>query len=120
MPSLAYTLAGSGVVLLISSVTLPRHSGSSGVTLTMIPHRAYVDLPTQITSTSRGTPNTSTVSASANELGGTTTWSLPVSRVSMVMNESSEKFLGSTIDCMPDRETLVKTLKTGPTRTSYP
>ena len=33
-------LAGRGVVLLISSVTWPSHSGSSGVTFTIIPQRA--------------------------------------------------------------------------------
>jgi hypothetical protein len=32
--------AGSGVVLLISSVTCPSHSGSNGVTLVMMPQRA--------------------------------------------------------------------------------
>ena len=32
--------AGNGVVLENSSVTWPSHSGSSGVTLTMIPQRA--------------------------------------------------------------------------------
>jgi hypothetical protein len=32
--------AGSGVVFENSSVTWPSHSGSSGVTLTMIPQRA--------------------------------------------------------------------------------
>ena len=34
------TIAGSVVVLLNSSVTWPSHSGSSGVTLTMMPQRA--------------------------------------------------------------------------------
>src|ERR1700690_1483709 len=63
--------AGSGVVLLISSVTKPSHSGSKGVTLTMIPQRAYVDLPTQIVSTVRGIRKYSTDRASANEFGGT-------------------------------------------------
>ncbi|CFN83196.1 Uncharacterised protein [Bordetella pertussis] len=33
-------MAGSGVVLENSSVTWPSHSGSSGVTLTMMPQRA--------------------------------------------------------------------------------
>src|SRR5512142_879190 len=64
--------AGSGVVLLISSVTWPSHSGSNGVTLVMMPHRAYVLLPTQIVSTFRGMRKYSTVRASANEFGGTT------------------------------------------------
>ena len=44
MPSFAYTFAGRGVVLLISSVTFPSHSGSKGVTLTIKPQRAYVEL----------------------------------------------------------------------------
>src|SRR5215471_10321624 len=64
--------AGSGVVLLISSVTNPSHSGSNGVTLVMIPQRAYVDLPTQVHRTLRGTRKYSTVRPSANELGGIT------------------------------------------------
>jgi hypothetical protein len=63
-------LAGSGVVFENSSVTWPSHSGSSGVTLTMMPQRAYVDLPRQITSTLRGMRKYSTVRASANEFGG--------------------------------------------------
>ena len=40
MPSLLWMRAGSGVVLLISMVTCPSHSGSSGVTFTMMPQRA--------------------------------------------------------------------------------
>src|ERR1700691_4862412 len=63
--------AGRGGVLLISSVTKPSHSGSNGVTFTMMPQRAYVDLPTQIVSTLRGIRKYSTERASANELGGT-------------------------------------------------
>src|SRR5215467_11676651 len=62
--------AGSGVVLLISSVTKPSHSGSKGVTLTMMPQRAYVDLPTQIVSTLRGIRKYSTERANAKDLGG--------------------------------------------------
>src|SRR5882672_7074404 len=62
--------AGSVVVFENSSVTCPSHSGSSGVTFTMMPHRAYVDLPTQIVSTWRGIRKYSTVRASANEFGG--------------------------------------------------
>src|SRR6476646_12034071 len=62
--------AGSGVVFEISSVTVPSHSGSNGVTFTMIPHRAYVDLPRHTTSTLRGMRKYSTVRASANEFGG--------------------------------------------------
>src|SRR5436305_2165106 len=70
-PSLAYTRAGSGVLFENSSVTWPSHSGSNGVTLTMMPQRAYVDLPRQTVSTSRGMRKYSTVRASANEFGGT-------------------------------------------------
>src|SRR5580765_6639449 len=62
--------AGSGVVLENSSVTWPSHSGSSGVTFTMIPQRAYVDLPRQMVSTLRGMRKYSTVRARAKELGG--------------------------------------------------
>src|SRR3990172_12202870 len=62
--------AGSGVVLLISSVAKPSHSGSNGVTFTMMPQRAYVDLPTHSVSTVRGMRKYSTVRASAKELGG--------------------------------------------------
>ena len=53
-PSFAYILAGNGVVLENSRVTWPSHPGSKGVTLTIIPHLAYVDLPKQITKTSLG------------------------------------------------------------------
>src|SRR5258705_4638801 len=62
--------AGSVVVFEISSVAWPSHSGSNGVTLVMIPQRAYEDLPTQIVSTLRGMRKYSTVRPSANELGG--------------------------------------------------
>src|ERR1041384_1941115 len=63
--------AGRGVVFEISSVTKPSHSGSNGVTLTMMPQRAYVLLPRQMVSTLRGIRKYSTDVASANELGGT-------------------------------------------------
>src|SRR5260370_12087479 len=62
--------AGNGVELLISSVTKPSHSGSNGVTFTMIPQRAYVDFPRQIVSTFRGIRKYSTDLANANEFGG--------------------------------------------------
>src|SRR4249919_2428964 len=62
--------AGSGVVLENSSVTWPAHSGSSGVTFTMMPQRAYVLLPRHTTSVSRGMRKYSTVRASAKEFGG--------------------------------------------------
>ena len=80
----------------------------------MIPHRAYVLLPTQMASVSRGIDTTSTVSHRAKELGGISTWSLPVSSVSMVTNDFSENFLGS----ITSEFTLVKILKTEPTRRS--
>src|SRR5579872_2238786 len=103
--------AGSGVVLEISRVTKPSHSGSNGVTFTMMPQRAYVDLPTQMVSTSRGILKYSTERASANELGGTMQYSpLTVTKL------PSSKFLGSTMVCF----TLVKILYSSATRRSYP
>jgi hypothetical protein len=42
-------------------VTKPSHSGSKGVTLTMMPQRAYVDFPTQRVKTSLGIRKYSTV-----------------------------------------------------------
>src|ERR1700761_790761 len=62
--------AGSGVVLENSSVTCPSHSGSKGVTFTIIPQRAYVDFPRHTVSTLRGMRKYSTVRARAKELGG--------------------------------------------------
>ena len=53
-----------------SKVTYPSQPGSNGVTLTIIPHLAYVDFPRQITSTSFGILNFSTVLANTKELGG--------------------------------------------------
>src|SRR3989304_5053432 len=64
--------AGSGVVLEISRVTKPSHSGSNGVTFTMMPQRAYVLFPRQTVSTFLGMRKYSIVRASANELGGMT------------------------------------------------
>src|SRR5258705_3889399 len=84
--------AGSGVVLENSRVTCPSHSGSSGFTLTMIPQRAYVDLPRQIVSTLRGMRKYSTVLARAKELGGM----MQTSPVKLTKFFSS-KCLGSTI-----------------------
>src|SRR5450755_251963 len=103
--------AGSGVVLEISSVTKPSHSGSKGVTLTMIPQRAQVDLPTQMVSTSRGILKYSTERASAKEFGGT----MATSEVTE-MNERSSKCLGSITVLL----TLVKILNSSATRKSYP
>src|SRR5688500_10904579 len=84
--------AGSGVVLEISRVAKPSHSGSKGVTFVMIPQRAYDDLPTQIVSTFRGMRKYSTVRPSANELGGIRQ---DGPRTSTSMTES--KFVGSTM-----------------------
>src|SRR6185369_5787799 len=103
--------AGSGVVLENSSVTCPSHSGSNGVTLTMIPQRAYVDLPRQIVSTLRGMRKYSTVRASANEFGGITHESAVTST-----NEFGSKFFGSTIVLLM----LVKSLNSLEQRMSYP
>src|SRR6059058_5129087 len=103
--------AGSGVVFDISSVTNPSHSGSKGVTFTMIPHRAYVDLPTQIVSTSRGILKYSIDRAKAKELGGMITLS-----ATTVTKERSSKALGSMIALL----TLVKILNSSETRRSYP
>src|SRR3712207_4906338 len=85
--------AGSGVVFEISSVTYPSHSGSNGVTLVMIPQRAYVDLPTVTVTTSRGMRKYSTERARANELGGTMQTS-----PSNSTNDRGSKFFGSTIE----------------------
>src|SRR5580704_15743453 len=101
--------AGSGVVFEISRVTVPSHSGSNGVTFTMMPQRAYVDLPRQIVNTSRGIRKYSMVRASANELGGTMQTSARMST-----NDRGSKFLGSmTVLLM-----LVKILNSSATRMS--
>ena len=42
------------MVLENSRVTCPSHSGSNGVTFTIIPHLAYVDLPRHRVKTERG------------------------------------------------------------------
>src|ERR1700683_5380462 len=101
--------AGSGVVLEIARVTKPCHSGSKGVTLTMMPQRAYVLLPTQMVRMSRGILKYSTERASAKELGGT----MQIS-VRMVTKDFSSKFLGSTMVLL----TLVKILNSSATRRS--
>src|SRR5271154_7054310 len=103
--------AGSGVVFEISSVTNPSHSGSNGVTFTMIPQRAYVLLPTQIVSTSRGIRKYSIDRASAKEFGGTITLS-----ASTDTNDRSSKFFGSIMALF----TFVKILNSFDTRRSYP
>src|SRR6478735_4408345 len=91
--------AGSGVVFEISSVTKPSHSGSKGVTLVMIPQRAYVDLPTVTVRMLRGMRKYSTDRASAKLFGGT----MQVSP-SNSTKEFLSKFLGSTMEL----RTLVK------------
>src|ERR1041385_1818737 len=103
--------AGSGVVLEISRVTKPSHSGSNGVTFTMIPQRAYVDLPTQMVRTSRGILKYSTERARAKELGGIRT-----DAACTLTNDRSSKCLGSTMA----EFTLVKILNSSATRRSYP
>src|ERR1700756_3357569 len=103
--------AGSGVVLLISSVTNPSHSGSNGVTFTMMPHLAYVDLPRQIVSTFRGMRKYSIERASANEFGGTMQTS-PLNST----RERESKCFGSTMVEL----TLVKIRNSSATRISYP
>src|SRR3954471_17258517 len=101
--------AGSGVVFENSSVTWPSHSGSNGVTFTMIPQRAYVDLPTQMVRMLRGILKYSTDRASAKEFGGT----IQTSDV-IFTNERSSKCLGSTTV----QFTLVKILNSSATRRS--
>src|SRR5262249_48741952 len=101
--------AGSGVVFEISSVAVPSHSGSNGVTLALMPHRAYVDLPRHAVITSRGMRKYSTVRASANEFGGTMHTSALRST-----NDRGSKALGSmTVVLM-----LVNTLNSSATRMS--
>src|SRR5690606_4003286 len=103
--------AGSGVVLLNSRVTCPSHSGSSGVTLTMMPQRAYVLLPRHTTRVSRGMRKYSTVRARANEFGG-----MMHTSDSMSTKLFGSKALGSTmVELM-----LVNTLNSREQRTSYP
>src|SRR5579863_8193143 len=101
--------AGSGVVLLISSVTKPSHSGSNGVTFTIIPQRAYVDFPRQIVRTLRGMRKYSTERPSANELGGIRQTS-PLNST----RDRESKCLGSTMV----EFTLVKMRKSSATRIS--
>src|SRR3954447_25900417 len=103
--------AGKGVVLEISRVTYPSHSGSNGVTFVMMPQRAYVDLPTVTVRMFRGIRKYSTDRASAKELGGTMHTS-----PSNSTNDLGSKDLGSTIEL----RTLVKILNSRATRMSYP
>ena len=91
-PSFAYIFAGNGVVLENSRVTFPHQDGSRGVTLTIIPHLAYVDFPRQITRTSFGILKYSIVLASTKELGG-----IIHSGPFFVTKLVGLKFFGSTI-----------------------
>src|SRR5579885_3334051 len=101
--------AGRGVVFEISSVTKPSHSGSNGVTFVMMPHRAYVDLPTVTVRTFRGIRKYSTDRASANEFGGTMQTSPSYST-----NDFGSNAFGSTIEF----STFVKILNSRATRMS--
>src|SRR5258706_814186 len=101
--------AGRGVELEISKVTKPSHSGSKGVTLTIMPQRAYVDLPKQTVSTLRGMRKYSTVRARAKELGGTIQTSPMKSTIDFV-----SKFFGSTVA----ENTFLQILNSSATRTS--
>ena len=94
-----------------SKVTCPSHPGSKGVSFTIIPHLAYVDLPKQITKTFSGILKYSIVLASANELGGII-HSLPF----FVIKLSYLKTFGSTTPEL----TFVKILNSFETRASYP
>src|SRR5262249_57497431 len=102
-------LAGSGVVLEISSVAVPSHSGSNGVTLTMMPQRAYVDLPRHTVMTSRGMRKYSTVRASAKEFGGT----MQTSAFKSTNDRGSKDFGSMTVVLM-----FVKILNSSATRMS--
>ena len=64
------SLQARGVVFENSRVTVPSNSDSIGVTLTIIPHLAYVDFPTTMHITSLGILNFSIVVAKAKEFGG--------------------------------------------------
>src|SRR6185312_11568982 len=77
----------------------------------MMPHRAYVDFPKQITKISRGIRKYSTVRAKAKLLGGKMQTS-----VSRSTNEVLAKFLGS----IRALSTLVKILNSLAARASYP
>ena len=94
-PSFAYIFAGNGVVFENSRVTFPHHDGSRGVTLTIIPHLAYVDFPKQITRTSSGILKYSIVLASTNEFGG-----IIHSEPFLVTKLVGLKFFGSTISVL--------------------
>ena len=90
------------MVLENSSVTCPSQPGSKGVTFTIIPHLAYVDLPKHITKISLGILKYSTVLANAKEFGGITHTSPFLDTKLLFL-----KFFGSTIA----ESTSVKILK---------
>src|SRR5659263_553242 len=92
-------------------VTKPSHSGSSGVTLTIMPARAYVLLPMTRHKTSRGIRKYSRLRARAKEFGGMMQESPFMSTKLRPVNA-----FGSTIAL----KTLVKTLNSSATRMSYP
>ena len=75
-----------------SKVTCPSQPGSNGVTLTIIPHLAYVDFPKHMTRISSGILKYSTVLAKAKEFGGIM-HSDPVFETKL----EGLKFFGSTI-----------------------
>src|SRR5215212_1556860 len=77
----------------------------------MMPQRAYVDLPRQIVSTSRGIRKYSIVRASANEFGGTMQTSVLTST-----NDRGSKCFGSMTVLL----IFVNTLNSSATRMSYP
>src|SRR5206468_8982727 len=101
--------AGNGVVFEISRVTKLSHSCSNGVTLTIMPQRAYVDLPTQIVNTSREILEYSADRARAKVFGG-----ISAQSDRTVTKERSSKPFGSTVA----QFTLVKILNSAATRRS--
>src|SRR5207247_8956791 len=101
---------GSVGVFLRSSVKTPSHSASNGVTFTMIPHRAYVPLPTPIVRQFRGIRKYSTELASAKEFGGT----MQTSLVNSTKDFGSKRFGSTTAD-----KAFVKILKSAATRMSW-
>ncbi len=95
----------------ISIVICPSNSGSNGVTLTMIPHLAYVLFPRQIAKTFLGILKYSTVLANAKEFGGTMQTS-PLKSTTFL----SSKCFGSTTSAF----TFVNILNSSLTLISYP
>ena len=104
-------MAGKGVVFENSNVTWPSHSGSKGVTLTIIPHLAYVDFPRQIVNTDLGILKYSTVDAKAKEFGG-------IMHVSP--SKSTKLFLSNSLGSTTAEFIFVNTLNILEHLTSYP